>query len=381
MNKRAKKKKILYLVTEDWYFCSHRLPLAVAAREAGYDVVVATRVQAHADEIRRTGARLIAIRMRRRRQGWWHELCSLLEIMRIYYRERPDIVHHVALKPVVFGSLATWLIAVPQVVNAVAGLGYVFTSRDRQARCLRPVLQQLLRRLLVGKGRHVIVQNPQDQQLLQTLAEDMRLHLIRGAGVDIEHFSPSARSGVGQVALVVLPARMLWDKGVAEFVAAARLLQEKGIAVRMALVGGTDDGNPAAISQQQLTAWQQEGIVEYWGRREDMVAVYRQADIVCLPSYREGLPKVLLEAAACACAMVATDVPGCREVVRQGETGLLVPARAPTELAEALTELLADPLRRQQMGAQARVLVCHEFSARRVNAETLLLYRQGGGGK
>jgi len=370
-------RKIIYLVTEDWYFCSHRLPLAVAAKEAGYDVIVATRVQKHGEQILEAGLKLVPITMLRRSPGLIHELKSVWEIIRLYRAERPDIVHHVALKPVVFGGIAARLASVSLVINAVAGLGFMFTAQSWRVRAIRPIFSGILRLLLVGAGRRVIVQNDDDAAMLGNLSKSMQLHVIRGAGVDIQAFRPfsTPAKDFSDELTVVLAARMIWDKGVGEFVGAARMLKKTAVPVRMILVGDSDDGNPMGIPRAQLESWQADGIIEWWGRREDMQEVYAQADIVCLPTYyREGVPKVLLEAAACGLPIITTDVPGCRDVVRHEENGLLIAARDASAIAEAVSKLLDGPELRKSMGAFGRARVAEQFSLDHVVAAILRLY-------
>jgi glycosyltransferase involved in cell wall biosynthesis len=367
--------RLLFLVTEDWYFCSHRLPLACAARDAGFDVAVATRVTAHGERIRAAGLRLIPLGLRRSGRNPWRELMSIAEITRLYRAEKPDIVHHVALKPVLYGSLAARIAAIPSVVNALAGMGYVFTSGKLSARLLRPLVT-LAFRLLLKRGR-IILQNPDDRAALLKagVALPEQITLIRGSGVDTAHFTPVPEHDAA-VPLVVLPARMLWDKGVGEFVAAAHMLRDEGLAARFMLAGERDPDNPAAIPAAQLETWRATGIVEWHGRREDMARLLAQSHIVCLPSYREGLPKALLEAAASGRAIVATDVPGCREAVRHGVNGLLVPARDAAALADALRRLLTDAALRREFGQRGREMAEKEFSVEKITAETLALYRK-----
>ncbi len=367
--------KLLFLVTEDWYFCSHRLPLACAARDAGFDVAVATRITAHGEHIRCAGLRPIPIVLRRSSRNPWHELQAIREIAAIYRRETPDIVHHVALKPVLYGSLAAKIAKVPHVVNALAGMGYVFTSRDVSARLLRPWIV-LAFRFLLGNSQ-VILQNPDDRAALLTagILRENQVALIRGSGVDTAAFRYTPEPE-GKPPLIVLPARMLWDKGVGEFVAAAEILRHGGIAARFVLAGERDPDNPAAIPLEQLRKWHVSGTVSWLGKQEDMPALLAQAHIVCLPSYREGLPKALLEAAACGRAIVATDVPGCREAVRHEENGLLVPARDSAALAQALRQLIENPILRRRFGKNGRTLAEREFSVDKVSAETLALYRE-----
>ena len=367
--------KLLFFVTEDWYFCSHRLPLAIAAREAGYEVAVLTRVQHHAAQIEAAGLRLIPFDLSRRGKNPLREFAVLCRLCRVYRREKPDLVHQVALKPVLYGSLAAWLAGVPHVVNALAGLGHLFTSGGWLTGLLRACIKLAFRALLNGGRRKVIVQNPDDFRLLVEacgLKPEVGV-LIRGSGVDLAQFRcvPEPEG----VPLVVLPTRVLWTKGVGEFVEAARRLKAEGVAARFALVGDPDPENPAAVPPDQLDAWRREGAVECWGRRDDMAEVLAGCHIVCLPSYREGLPKALIEAAAAGRAIVTTDTPGCREVVRAGDNGLLVPARDAKALAEALRGLIADADSRRRMGQRGREIAEAEFSVERVAAETLAVYR------
>jgi glycosyltransferase involved in cell wall biosynthesis len=370
--KGQNRQKLLFVVTEDWYFVSHRLPLAVAAREAGYDVAVATRAREHVEMIQKAGIRVISFELSRR---VGNPLLELMGLFFLYRRERPDIVHHVALKPVFLGALAGRLAGFPAQVNAVAGLGWLFISRSRTARYMSPLIRWVLVHLLKDPRSRVIVQNPDDAELLKKAGvSETNLRMIRGAGVDSSAFSPSPDPQ--EPICVVLAARILWDKGVGEFVEAARQLKRDGVTARFILVGDPDPDNPAAVPEATLFAWQNEKVVECWGHRDDMAAVFHAAHVVCLPSYREGLPKVLLEAAACARPIVTTDVPGCREVVRKGENGLLVPARDAQALSDALLCLIKNPELRFQMGQRGREIVLKEFSSEKVIAQTLDLYKE-----
>lgn len=370
------RKKLLFLVTEDWYFCSHRLPPARAAQDAGYDVVVATRVDLRGAEIMAEGFKLVPISLRRRSRNPFREMAAIAEIARIYRHERPDIVHHVALKPVLYGSLAALLVRRPAVVNALAGMGFLFTSSSLTAAVLRSAVSRIFR-VLLNAGRSVLIlQNPDDEAMLVSggLVAPSRIRLIRGSGVDIERFAPTAEP-VG-TPVVLLASRMLWDKGVGEFVDAAGILRTRGVTARFVLVGDNDDDNPASIPDAKLRTWQDQGLVECWGHCDNMPSALAQAQIVCLPSYREGLPKALLEAAACARPLVATDVPGCREIVRHGENGLLVPPRDATRLADAIELLLFDRALRLKMGAKGRDMVELEFSEVKVAKETIAVYKE-----
>jgi glycosyltransferase involved in cell wall biosynthesis len=368
--------KLLFLVTEDWYFYSHRLPLAREAQRSGYSVIVATRVQEHGQRILAEGFKLLPIGMLRRSKNPFKEFASLLELIRLYRSERPDVVHHVAVKPVVYGSIAARLARVPRVINAIAGMGYVFSSKSIKVKALRPLVKFVLKFLLNRPTTRTIFQNPDDQNMLirEDIVRRELTRLIRGSGVDPQKYSP-APEPAGAV-MIVLASRMLWDKGIGEFVEAARILKADRINARFVLVGDTDNGNFAAVPSAQLDAWNRSGIVEWWGKRDDIPQIFAASHIVCLPSaYGEGVPKVLIEAASCGRPVVTTDTPGCREIVRNGENGLLVPVRDPVALAHAIRTLIADSRLRGQMGARGRNIVLEEFTLEIVVGETLSLYR------
>lgn len=370
------KPKLVIFVTEDWHFCTHRLPLARGAVEAGFDVTVVARVRRDGDRIRATGAHLAPLALRRGSANPLAEARTLFQLVRLYRVLRPDIVHHVALKPVIYGTIAAALAGIPRTINALAGLGYVFTSHRPLARLLRPAVLAAYRWLLGRPAGWVVLQNPDDRRELVSAGAvaPERITLIRGSGVDLAEFPVTPEPAGPPV--VVLPSRLVWDKGVREFVEAAGELLRNGISARFALVGDRDPDNPTSVPPGQLEAWQASGVIEWWGHRADMPAVFAESHLVCLPSYREGLPKVLLEAAASGRAIVTTDVPGCREVVRHGENGLLVPARTVGPLAHALGELIADPARRARLARRGREIVEAEFSVQRVVEAHVSLYRE-----
>ena len=370
--------RLLFLVTEDWYFQSHRLGLARHARDAGYEVCVGTRLESCRAELEAEGFRLFPIPFERSLRHPLRDFAARRAIGRLLQDFQPDLVHLIALKPILLGS---WALArgrhTTPALAAFTGLGYLYSSSDGLARTLRPLVSILLRRCLARNRTWSLVQNADDQHLLQTsaIAPRQRLALIAGAGVDTVEFRaqplpPSAAP------VVLLPARLLIDKGLREFVEAARAVKGRQSSVRFVLVGAHDQDNPAAVEQKLLDAWLASGIIEWWGYRRDMADVYAQASIVCLPSYREGLPKALLEAAACARPLIATDVPGCREICRPGLNGVCVPVRDPQALAHAIEDLLAQPQLRQQYGEQGRRLVEREFSLENIAAQTLALYAE-----
>jgi len=363
--------KLLYLVTEDWYFCSHRLGLARAAVNAGFQVSVVTRVSEHRATIEKAGIKVIPVAIARSSLNPFPDLLIILRLIALYRRERPDIVQHVALKPVLYGTIAARISGVRTIVNALAGMGWLFASNDIGKRRLpAAVLGWILRPVL--RCSRVIVQNPEDAALVRQWTGSIPA-LIRGVGVNCELFTPIAPPS--DVCLIVLPARMLKDKGVFEFVEAAVGVHALGLKARFALVGAPDQANRASIDIAQLQKWRQEGAVEWWGQQQDMAAVYAQAHIVCLPSYREGLPKALLEAAATGLPIVTTDVPGCREIVKDDYNGILVPARDVSALVKALTRLIAEPNTRKLMGIRGRLRACREFSEEQTISEMIKIYR------
>lgn len=368
-------KKILYLVTEDWYFCSHRLPIARAARDAGMKVVVATRVDRHGERITGEGFGLVDLPWRRRSRNLFREIFAFVRLLRLYRKERPDVVHHVAMKPVLYGAVAALLTGVPRQVNAVAGFGYVFTSKSTAATLLRPLFRTVFRRVLNRPGSCVVVQNPDDRDAMiaARMSAPENVRIIKGSGVDTDYFVPGSEpDGVPTVTLV---SRMLWSKGVAEMVEAARILRSRGVTLRVWLVGDPDPENPESVPEEKLRGWHDDGLVEWKGHVENIRGVMASTTVAVLPSYREGLPKTMLEAASCGLPAVATDVPGCREVVRHGENGLLVPPRDAAALADAIARLLADGDLRRTMGERGRRIAVEFFSEKHVVDQTMAVYR------
>jgi glycosyltransferase involved in cell wall biosynthesis len=369
-------RRLLFAVTDDWYFVSHRLALARAAMAAGYRVAVATRVQAHGATITASGCELIPFDWRRRGTSVWHELKTIVTLARLYRAWQPDVIHHVAHRPVVYGSIAARACPKAVVVNAIAGRGFVFTSNSWRARLLRPFLTVGLRAALARDRSAVILQVETDAAIIRKsrAVREGRVAVIRGAGVDPSEFVATDLPHGPLV--VLLAARLLWDKGVGEFVEAARLLGKRTPEIRFVLVGDVDPGNYRSISRATVQAWHDAGIVQWQGVRSDMPAVLAQCHIFCLPSYAEGVAKVLLEAASCARAIVTTDVPGCREVVQDGVNGAIVPPCDAVALANAIAALAADRGILAAMGKRGRERVIKEYSIARVAAETLHVYTE-----
>jgi glycosyltransferase involved in cell wall biosynthesis len=378
----AARPKILFVVAEDWYFWSHRRPIAAAALQNGYDVYVATRVGDCGEKIIGAGFRLIPLRLNRSSYSLFHELRTVGQLRSIYRQVKPDIVHHIALKPVLYGSMAALGERRTQVINAFAGLGYLVSSMSFKARALKQVLWKIFRFLLNRPNSFLLLQNREDRDLLVAdigvLPE--KTTIIRGSGVDIHEFQATAE--LPGVPIVLLSSRMLWIKGISDFVDAAKLLRARGVNARFVLAGDTDLGSPGAIPREKLQEWQNAGSVEWWGHQQSMPQMLQQATLVCLPSHGgEGVPKALIEAAASERAIVATDVPGCRDIVRHGINGLLVATKNPAALADAIATLLNDASLRAEMGRRGRKIAVNEFSEEKVIQQTLALYRKllGGG--
>jgi len=362
--------KLIFVVTEDWYFVSHRLPLAIEAVRQGYEVVLVTRISKFRRHIEQNGIRVVPFNTNRQGLNPIEVLREAVALARIYRREKPDLVHHVALRPVVVGALAARLSRVSRVVSAITGMGFLFTGGER-----KPLVRKIVSTVLPHLISHgvVIVQNLDDSaQITKFGVPSSKVRRIAGVGVDTEAFVPSIRNH--DRTTVLMASRLLWDKGVGEFVEAARLLKHSG--ARFVLAGMVDTKNPAGVPREQVDAWTSQGLVEWWGHQEDMAATLALGDIFCLPSYREGLPKVLLEAMSSGLPCVSTDVPGCRDVVRHGDTGLLVPAGDSAALASAIADLINNEEQRLEMGRRGRKRVVEGFSEARTISATMRVYKE-----
>lgn len=375
--------KIILFANTEWYLFNFRLSLAKALQAQGHEVLLISPPGEYGARLQALGFRWEALPMDRKSLNPLQELRLLAYLCRLYRREQPALAHHFTIKCVVYGSIAALLARVPARVNAVAGMGYVFTNQALKARLLRPVVRGLMRLVLNGRGARLILQNNDDMAAFTKagLARPELTRLVMGSGVDLARFMPGSPLAEeaqvehdAQPTRVVLAARLLWDKGIAEYVEAARQLKAKGLPIRFLLAGAPDPGNPAAIPQATLDGWQAEGLIELLGQVSDMAALFATADMVVLPSHREGLPKSLIEAAACALPLVTTDVPGCREVVTHEVDGLLVPVRDAPALAGAIERLHLNPAWARQLGLAARARALREFDEKIVISKTLAVY-------
>jgi len=369
-------KRLLFVVTEDWYFVSHRLYMATVAVKAGYKVALLSKTSKYQELIEESGIEVINWSLNRRSRNLISEFKAFREISEVIDRFKPDIVHSVALKPILYTALQLKRKNTYANIYALGGLGFVFSSSKLKAQILRFLLVVILRWVLGGERVRVILQNPDDFNLLLRLKviTNDKTRLIRGVGVDTSLFSPSPK--LHDKPIVLLPARILWDKGIADFVEIANRMKSYEVNVRFVLVGDPDPHNPESVSILQLEEWLEKGVVEWWGHKEEMQNIYQQAAIVCLPSYREGLPKSLLEAASCALPIVTYDVPGCREVVIDGINGFLVPLKDEHALLNAIKKLLDDASLCDKFGQAGRELVIREFSQQKIASETKKIWEE-----
>ena len=376
------KPKLLYVVNEAYFFLSHRLPVARAAQDAGFDVHVAAPADHvwapdgfSVTEIENAGFTFHEIKLSKRGQNPVQELRTFAGLLRLYRRLKPEVVHHLTIKPNLYGGIAARVARVPAMVSAVTGTGQIFVAEGALAGARRVAVSRLLSYGLRHGNARAIFQNGEDMATYveRGIVPRERAVVIRGSGVNLQEFRDIPEPDSDP--LVVMATRLIWEKGVREFVEAARALRREGVEARFALVGGTHPSNPRSVPEDQLRAWSDEGVVEWWGRREDMPDVLAQSHIVCLPSaYGEGVPRVLIEAAACGRPCVATDIPGCRDVVRAGVSGILVPPGDSQALGAALKRLIQQPKLRAQMGKAARRIAEADFDVRDVARETAKIY-------
>lgn len=370
--------RLLFLMNEALFFTTHRLPIALEAQARGVEVHVAAPFDAApVEKIRSLGFTYHDIPLARGGRNPLGDLRLLWRFVGLIRRLRPDLVHHVAMKPVVWGGLASRLLGVPAVVHAITGLGFLFIRQTVSARIMRGLLIPLYRFALHHPNARAIFQNPDDLGLFTTnaMVPGGIVDMIRGCGVDLARYAPRPLPEAPPVR-VVFPARLIADKGLREFVGAARILKAEGLSARFLLVGRRDPENPTDIAEAEIRGWEREGLVEWVGFSADMPAVFADAHIVCMPSYREGLPRVLIEAAACGRSIVTADVPGCREIVHDGDNGLLARVEDAEDTARALRALIVDPDLRTRMGRRGRERAETEFSVEQFVAQTLESYRR-----
>ena len=370
-----KNKKLLFIVNVDWFFISHRLPIALTAKEKGYEVHIACAMTDKQDYLNNLGLVTHSLNLSRGSTGIRQELKSYNDIKNILKTIQPDIIHFVTIKPVLYGGIASRFMHLKNRVFAISGLGYVFTSNSLKTTILRLLIVQLYKIALGGSNLKVIVQNLNDKEILtkNKIVQDKFITLIRGSGVDINHYTYEKEpSGTPTI---VMASRLLKDKGVMEFTQAAKILLSKDINAIFRLYGDIDEHNPASLNLEELTKINNEGIVEVHGYEKNIANVFSNSNIVVLPSYREGLPKVLIEAAASGRAVVTTDVPGCRDAIEGNKTGILVEVKNALALADAIEKLINNKEQRIMMGQAGRKLAENEFTIEQVIDTHLNIYQ------
>jgi glycosyltransferase involved in cell wall biosynthesis len=367
-------RRILLVGNDPEYFLMHRLALATALLEMGIDLHVAIPFDPSDVRFQSLPFPLHRLPLLRGSVNPWLEMRTVAALAALSRRLRPLLVHHVTIKPMLYGSMVARLLGTPCVVNSITGLGFVFSSSGPAAKGLRLLVQPLMRFGCMRPNVTMLFENHDDLLLYcrQGMAQTSSSKVIPSSGIDISNYTPRQHEE-GAVTVMVL-GRMLWDKGIREFVEAARMVAAQRPATKFVLVGGTDP-NPESIPLNTLQQWQHEGTVEYWGWRSDIPAVLSGADILCLPSYREGLPRSLLEGGASGLPLVATDVPGCRDALQPGISGLLVPPKDSAALAAAILRLVDDVGLRRQMGQAARADVANRFSTTSVVNATVSVYQ------
>lgn len=373
----ARRPRVLFVVTEDWFFCSHFLPMARAARDGGFDVVIAARERAHRGVIEAEGLTLIGVEAERRSLNPFAALGALAKLRRVIAEVAPDIVHLIALRSILIGGLAARLAGVPARVVALTGMGFIGAGRSAAARLAQTVLRLAIRGLIDGKRTRFLFENRSDPAMLGLDPEDRRkVTIVGGAGIDPDVLRPAPLPAHPPLKVAMI-ARMLWSKGPDLAVAAVKLAQARGADVTLDLYGAPDASNPKAISEAMLTEWSTLKGIRWLGPTRDIPGVWAAHHVAILPSRGgEGLPRTLLESAACGRAMITTDVPGCRDFVREGVDGFVVPAEDAEALAGALVALAADPARVTAMGASARARVLDGHTEAAVGAAVLALYRE-----
>lgn len=372
--------KILFFANTDWYLYNFRLGLAKYLVARGVQVIMVSPPGPYGELLQAEGFQWIPVPMERRSLHPVMEIKFLWQLFRVYRKVKPDIVHHFTIKCVVYGGMVAHFARTCNVVASVTGLGYVFIGKDILAKILRPIVRLFLKVAMNGSNRRLILQNPDDRELFLSagLVDDKDIRLIAGSGVNIEKFKPASLAKYSAInpIRVVFAARLLWDKGIREFVDAAQILHAEGINAEFIIVGDADPGNPASVPEETLEIWQQLDSIQLSGHSSDMAALFETTDIMVLPSYREGLPRGLIEAAAAAIPIVTTDAPGCREVVDDGVNGYLVPVRDAVSLANAIRKLINNPELAIKMGIAGREKAIAEFDEQIIFDQTLQVYHE-----
>jgi len=375
MNNGHVKKKVLFVTTEDWAFISHRLHLGKSAVSAGYKVSLAANPSSQSSILIEHKINFFEWNLKRGSLNIFGSIIEIIRIFKILEYHQPDIVHAVALKPMLFVHISSLFLRKKiKYVFALGGLGHIFISNSLKARILRFIVTFVMKSALKSPDRSLILQNIDDIEVISSLGvrDKKKINLVRGAGVELEKFqvSPIPKN----IPKIIMPSRLVWEKGVAEFIHAAQLVNKTKKQASFILVGEIDRENPSAISPDIIESWVQKGVIDYWGYQSKMCEVYAASTVVCLPSYREGLPKCLLEAASCGRPVVAFDVPGCREIVKHQENGLLIQDMTGYALAEGLLTLINNRELCNSLGKRGREIVELDFNSQKIASETFEIW-------
>ena len=370
------KKRVLFIVNVDWFFLSHRLPIAQAAAEKGYEVHIATSLTQPINELENLGFQIHPIKLNRGKYDIFSILVYFFRIITLIPKIKPDLIHLVTIKPVLIGGIASRILRVPSVLYAISGMGYVFIGKSFFHKILRKLISVLYKFALNHKNSIVVFQNTTDKRDISHIAnlDKGSCEMIKGSGVDINLYEvtdlPNGKP------IIMFASRLIKDKGIYEFVNAAKdLVISENNALRFVIVGDIDPENKSSLSKQELQSWVDEGVIEHWGFQTDMFDVLSKASLVVLPSYREGLPKVLIEAAACGRAVLTTDVPGCRDAIIPNITGRLVPVRDASALKAEIKQLINDRGLLTKMGIEGRKLAVEKFDLSFVIEKHLNIYQ------
>ncbi len=358
----------------DWYLYKYRLSLARELRDNDYEVVLISPGGNFATQIKEAGFEWFEWQVGRRSIAPWFEVAAIRKLSNLYRVLKPDLVHHHTIKPILYGGIAAQRSGVPAVIASVTGRGYTFSGYGIRPKLMELIARPFYRQVLRRDNSKIIFENVSDQQYFidSGVVNPEQCHLIESVGVDPDLYHPVPEPS--EPVVILMASRMLWDKGVGVLVDAARLMNQRGLEYKIELVGNPDPGNPTSISEEQLLAWERENLIEWLGWQSDMQNIYARCHVVVLPSFHEGVPTSLLEAAACGRPIVASDIPGCRTVVDDRKTGLLVPPRQSEPLAAALGQLILDPDLRGRMGKAGRERILKRFTQKRINQQTLEVY-------
>ncbi|MEC9092670.1 MAG: glycosyltransferase family 4 protein [Planctomycetota bacterium] len=373
MSETTKQKKAILVCTWDWYYYSHRRSISKMLLQAGYQVILVTKVFSLREEIEADGVQIIELPFSRPSLNPFREYQVTKQLKQIYQREKPDLVFHIAFKPVLYGSLAARKLAIPIQVNAIAGMGQLFLGQSLKIRLIRALVMFLLKWTFRNQCTRLIVQNNKDLKYLKDKLKisESRLFLIKGVGVDLNDFCPVEKP-VRDKVVVTLVSRLIKEKGVLELVESARILKKRNLEFEIRLVGDSDFESPQQVTKEQIAQWEVEGLVVWQGFQENIQAVYAESDVAVLPSYSEGLPKSLMEACACGLPIVTTNNSGCLEVVEDNFNGFIVPAKDAVSLANAIEKLIRDKQLRDAFGRRSREKSEREFELKAILKQTAI---------